>query len=348
MVGKRDWKYGPHIYAPVWRWDEEGAIHSMFDAVATKLNALFDHIYFKQIRYDSDGQPVPSWIDIGLNASLIEGDFIQLYGERYIAFPFYPCSDEGNAASERKMNGAIAAVLDRYEWKYRKLVETLGLVYDPIENYNMTETGSDTDTPSGTTTKTHTIDIDKVSMIRLNGAASATINEGTGEDAGKYSIHNFALTVDKEIITKVDTISDTQNGQKAGRSLVNDSIALEDGSTLETKNYTTTMDSSATGRLHSYNQTTGTVGQSNYNNLTEKIPIMGEIQAGNPTAYSYTDTETYANRTNTKAHSLSRSGNIGVTTSQQMIEQERELVRYSVWKEFFEDLNRELLLSVWD
>ena len=75
---------------------------------------------------------------------------------------------------------------------------------------------------------------------------------------------------------------------------------------------------------------------------------MAEVQSGNPHFASYTDTETFTTRVDTKIHNLTRSGNIGVTTSQQMIAQERDIVRFSIIEEFFKDLNHELLLATWD
>lgn len=50
---------------------------------------------------------------------------------------------------------------------------------------------------------------------------------------------------------------------------------------------------------------------------------------------------------NINAHKLIRKGNIGVTSSQDMINQERELQRENIVKEFFEDFNSNIMLSVW-
>lgn len=347
MIGKRDLQYGLPIYAPVWKWAIDGAIHSVFNGAALALNGLFEHIYFKYSVPNSSGIVVDQWIDVGLNASEIESIWLQLYGERRVAFPYYPCSDEGNTASLYKMTGALVAVLDKWTWKYKKLVATMGLTYNPIENYNMAEEGTDTDTPTGTTTKSHQVDAEKVGMIKLTGVADMTSTTITQDaETGKYTINSLALDEAGSKLTKADGISDIENGKKADRT--NDAISVANGDTLTQKNYTTTMDSAAESRLHNYNETLGDVAQASYNNLTEQIPIMAEVQSGNPHFASYTDTESFTSRVNTKVHNFSRSGNIGVTTSQQMIEQERNLVKFSVIEEFFKDLNHELLLAVWD
>lgn len=347
MIGKRDLQYGLPIYAPVWKWAIDGTIHSVFNGAALALNGLFEHIYFKYSVPNSSGIEVDQWIDVGLNASEIESIWLQLYGERRVAFPYYPCSDEGNTASLYKMTGALVAVLDKWTWKYKKLVATMGLTYNPIENYNMAEEGTDTDTPTGTTTKSHQVDAEKVGMIKLTGVADMTQTSIVQDQTtGKYSISGLALDEDATKLTKMDGVTDTENGMKASRT--DNSIAVAEGETLQTKNYTTTMDSAATERLHNYNEDLGTLAQASYNNLDEQVPVMAEVQSGNPHFASYTDTESFTSRVNTKVHNFTRSGNIGVTTSQQMIEQERNLVKFSVIEEFFKDLNHELLLAAWD
>ena len=44
---------------------------------------------------------------------------------------------------------------------------------------------------------------------------------------------------------------------------------------------------------------------------------------------------------------LTRSGNIGVTTSQQMIESERKLWDYNIFKTIYEDVDSILTLSIY-
>ena len=346
MVGKRDWKYGPHIYAPVWKWeDEEDAIHDMFSGAAQSLNAIFEHIYFPYKVPNSSGVETTTWIDVGTNASMIEAYWIQEYQERFVQFPFYPCSSEGNIASMYRINGAIAATLEKWTYKYKKLIETLGFSYDPLENYNMTESGTDTDTPTGTTTKNHNVDAMKVGMIRLTGKIGSNTTISQDETTGNYSINNLDIDKTAQKSTTADAVSDIESAKKANRA--GDTISLAAGTTPTSKLYTTTMDDAATGRLESYNETLGDTGQATYNNIKEDIVPMAEIQSGNPHFASYTDTETFTSRVDTKVHNFSRQGNIGVTTSQQMLTQQRDVVRFSIINEFFEDLNKELLLSVW-
>ena len=43
-----------------------------------------------------------------------------------------------------------------------------------------------------------------------------------------------------------------------------------------------------------------------------------------------------------------RQGNIGVTKSTELIEAQREVVRYSILQEFFDDINKQILIEIYD
>ena len=53
------------------------------------------------------------------------------------------------------------------------------------------------------------------------------------------------------------------------------------------------------------------------------------------------------NTTNTNTHNFKRTGNIGVTTTQEMLMSEREVANFSTLKVFFEDINEFLLLKIY-
>ena len=343
----RDALYGPNCYAPVKKWEEDSYIQNAFQAVSTTINDLFEHIYFEFKCLDSTGNTTITYEDCGLDDDYIYDAFYQLYQERLVAFPYYIFGGDGQTLSGNRIRAAVKTVLDLNYWKYKKMVQTLGLVYDPIENYNMTESGSDTDTPSGTSTKEHTVNATKIGSIKVSGVVDPTITRDS--ETGQLDIDvEFIDNAGKH--TTVVGGTDTQAGKKLETTDNEDgsiTTAAVNGENVQTKNYTTTMDSASTGRLHNYTDELGTTAQMLSTDTREQIPITGEVTAGNPNLASYTDTESFDDRVDTKEHELSRSGNIGVTTSQQMIEQERKLVEFSVVKEFFKDLEHALFLSVW-
>lgn len=163
----------------------------------------------------------------------------------------------------------------------------------------------------------------------------------------------MTFDLDKKITTDQKGVSDVRAGRAAAYTQTSGidaigTVSTQPGGTPTTNHYTTTMDDDKTGRLQNYDTTTGDTAQSTVSNVETDMPATGRITAGSPNSPSYTDTKSYTNRNDETEHSLTRSGNIGVTTSQQMIESERQLVRYSLLKEFFDDINKELLLYVWD
>lgn len=58
-------------------------------------------------------------------------------------------------------------------------------------------------------------------------------------------------------------------------------------------------------------------------------------------------TETLDNQSETNEHILTRSGNIGVTTTQQMLESEIQLKSMQILETVIEDINKEIALRIW-
>jgi hypothetical protein len=129
----------------------------------------------------------------------------------------------------------------------------------------------------------------------------------------------------------------------------------------ETKSsrYTTTYDSAAEGRLDAY--TTDTItnaptldGHKAQVTQTEQIPDSSQRQGAEVTEsykggveISAPETELTGDRGSQRE--LTRSGNIGVTTSQQMLQSEIDLrVKYSFANFFCDLFAREMTIGVWE
>lgn len=355
----------PGCYLPVYDWSKitspnnsnYNCVEYVFQGSSVPILDIFSTIYFefKQINTNynpadpTSKQYTTSYINAGLGLSDIIHDYISLYGERPFTHLYYfdesnPNSVEGNKESLDRLRGKLAAVLDQNKYKYKRLAETLGFVYDPISNYDMVEQGTDTKTLDGSEELEHEVDASKLSYIEASGAI-------TSAGASQQTL-DFTFMNNKVLNTTQKATSDVRAGRAAttatvGGVQVPGTISTTTAGTPTTEHYTTTMDNKETGRLQNYDTTSGDTAQMS-NGLTQTdFPLTGRKTAGAPGAASYTDTKSFTDRTDTNDHELTRKGNIGVTTSQQMIESERQLVRYSLLKEFFEDINRELLLSTW-
>lgn len=208
----------------------------------------------------------------------------------------------------------------QYEW------DAMFATYDPIENYDSTETETikktGTDTTSHTGSDTHT----------LSGTDS-TSNTGT--------------------VNVVNQGSDsTANG-----GTVKDENSVENGKT-ETKN-----------QLYGYNSTDpandslNTVTVNQVVNNTQTIDTTSKVdstlestQTNNTTdatTYGKSDKESIdlsdaTNYNNTNTRDLRRHGNIGVTTSQQMIESELELRKKNFYSLVFRDIDEYLTIGIYE
>lgn len=183
--------------------------------------------------------------------------FADKFGER----DFYKYYDTENVTNNTNMvkqaSDYIALYGKSHKYEYDKLVDTLSLEYNPIENYSMTEKGTDTRTPNITQTN--------------KGVNTNTVGVDTSITTGK-------TTFDK---------SD---------SFINDTKTTNTGTNTDTQDINTTV------------TTTG----------NEKT-----------------------------VHEFTRSGNIGVTTAQQMIESERQLAMFSVVDLFVKAIADIILIGVY-
>lgn len=183
--------------------------------------------------------------------------FVNKFGER----DFYKYYDNENDGSNTNMvkqaSDYIALYGKSHKYEYDKLVDTLSLEYNPIENYFMTEKGTDTRTPNITQTN--------------KGVNTNTVGVDTSITTGK-------TTFDK---------SD---------SFINDTKTTNTGTNTDTQDINTTV-----------------------------------TTAGNEKT----------------VHEFTRSGNIGVTTSQRMIESERQLAMFSVVDLFVKAIADIILIGVY-
>lgn len=183
--------------------------------------------------------------------------FVNKFGER----DFYKYYDSENTTSNTNMvkqaSDYIALYGKSHKYEYDKLVDTLSLEYNPIENYSMTEKGTDTRTPNITQT-----------------------NKGTNTNTAGV---DTAITTGKTTFDKSD-------------SFINDTKTTNTGTNTDTQDIDTTVTTAG-------------------NEKTE--------------------------------HELTRSGNIGVTTSQQMIESERKLAMFSVVDLFVKAIADIILIGVY-
>lgn len=280
-------------------------------------NNLFSGIHWfdgtlSYVDYEGNSQTYP---DLGFAPADLWQYWSLMYEELKIGYPCKVGNPWNGPTSAEWTTCAANFLAKAQQWlklnenKYLSLVKTYGYKYDPISNYDMVEV------------------------------------EGKAEKESKYEVAN---TITGKLITDVDSPE------------------------MQSQVYSTTYDDDANTRL-SGRTTTEYGGSSNTNSgyridqisgegTTVNIPIIRTAQSmagenpkvatvsgyesGEGKDQSITWTEDGEDLVKTpggnraEARKLTRKGNIGVMTSQQMIESERELARQNILEEFFREFNK--------
>lgn len=199
--------------------------------------------------------------------------------------------------------------------KYKKLVTVATAEYAPIDNYNMTESSTDVRTP------------DLTNQVTLNTTSATTDTRSTTSNGTSNTT---------SAINQTKTTTDApQNFKETSTHSVNPYD--NPGFTIEYKDETTQEGTRNVQESYSGNPDTTAVTSSN----------TSTNSGGTSTANTGTNTSIETG-TETNIHRLTRSGNIGVTTSQQMLESELILAdKMNLFKIIEQDLASKLFLQVW-
>lgn len=252
---------------------------------------------------------------------------------------------------EKTQLAEMLEVMFMDNWKY--LYKALLADYNPIYNYGMEEhetigvTGESNGTNSNTKTVNDKLVIDrdvkgnseisnttKGDTTETTEATTTQTDKGTSEttttqsETGKANsnVHSNVYAYDSETAVNDSDQTTTSDTENSLNSTVN-------GNT----NNTTDITTNTTGNGTSNETTNGTTADTTSEDTTQ-------TNTGTETN-SGTDSET--NKQDT-TRDLTREGNIGVTTSQQMIDSEIKLRETKYWDLVFRDIDSLLCLSIWD
>lgn len=282
---------------------------------------------FSQLQY----LDVP-WKTLNIAAQLDINYHLNRSGKKIVSplIESYTDNEESlTVAQKTEIAGAVFAI---YGDKWSKLYELLSLEYNPISNYDMTETE----------------EIEGETSNSLHRTGTETTS-GTGTDAHAYTGSQTNADTGTETTTHTGTkgvvTNDTSTGSSEGATDntvygfnsttgVNDS-GSENTTTAESERDVTetTTDDLTDTRTDALTHTrTDNLTDTETRNLTDQL------------TRNTTDAETGSNSV---TRTLTRSGNIGVTTSQQMIESTIELWRWNFFIQVFEDLDTILTISTY-
>lgn len=282
---------------------------------------------------------------------------LRRYGERVYS-PLYEDGDTLDQAVS-DINISWNEFHDLHDDTAWRLYQAFAAEYKPLENYSMTETGSDSRTSSRTVQDERTNAIDesltRTGTIKHEGTSGATTEESatrtddltselkrtgtvgvTAQDTGK--------TTDSTKVTTTNTGTQSNETSATATNSVSayDSADFSNrdkqtntGTDTRTDNLTsistnsgdidTTASSTATTTNNTSDQTKNTGTQTNAASGT-MTGTTSDTQTNDTTdTTNRTETvtgETTDSGTDNLQHTLTRSGNIGVTTSQQMLTSE--------------------------
>lgn len=315
----------------------------------TLHNTVPSTIHYPQILTNPEG---------GISKELIN-HYLEVFPYRLIVNPVEPGKFNPRIDVMRNMSydDAMYATLDRLDRmiqrfvtfnkeKFLRLLALLNLKYNPIDNYDGTE--KEEMGYSGKETMEREIHAEQLSGLKITGPSTDAAIGSEGSLSG-----NFNNSYKKN--SAVAQVSDTKNGAIAGDATVTESTGVTTASTTtsggtnpKSSHYTTTYDDATENRLESYDTEEGTIAQSQKGTQSEDIPTMIEAYSGSPNSPSYTDTREFDQRKD--GRDLRKWGNMGTTTSQDMINQEREMLLegWNIIGIFCEELNKEIFLSCYE
>lgn len=334
MFMKRDFRYGIPYYKYIGDSDAT-ELAAIFNN--NKISSIFDGIFIKTEMLNDNGEKVVHYWNVGASSQNLIADFQTEFENCQWMTPFYTNSTEGNSAAVARLNSIIGSVLDENQYKYRKLAETLGLVYDPIEDFFEEYSGEDsigrvysekvnfkeiTGPITGITydseAKVYTFNFDEIKRIGRETVGGTTTRNGAEIDG----VSSITTRTPQQGGGYVDTTTNT--------------ITYGTDVPVKTKQYMTTMDDSTEGRLSGYTVNEGSIASSDDYIERQDVPVMGKITEGNQLP-GYTDTKTLG---------TSKSGRH--TAAADLIEAQRNLAKFSLEKEFFDDLKKKIVIAGWD
>lgn len=213
---------------------------------------------------------------------------------RKLVSPLVYDKADGEPLTQADRTALANSIFNVFRKSWEKLYATLSEQYDPISNYDMTET---------------------------------LTNDTTTDKHGK-------------ITTRTDNLKHTKTGTET---------ETPDTTETETPDLTTENDNSIYGFNSVDAVPTGEQSTKQTGTNTRKKTGTDEVE------YDTTDEDTGTQKfadtgtdTRTRNYTLKRSGNIGVTTSQQMLQSERDLWQWSFFYDVvFPDLDRVLTIPIY-
>lgn len=225
-----------------------------------------------------------------------------------------------NNLTENSKTMLAMTIFSIYSNKWDKLYRILSLEYEPIENYNMIETEKTTSINENTDTiTTNTTNSNNVTETNT-GTNTANDSENT---TGKNTITDSRTIGENNSVTNNNSLYGFNSASAVNADSQN---GTETRNTTDTNTHNDDLKGTRTNE-HSENINTSKV--------TAQKNDIKDTKDGTHTENGSQD------------RTLSRHGNIGVTTSQQMINSEIELWQWDFFNGVFKDIDKILTIQTY-
>lgn len=298
---------------------------SRYNAAMAEIAAIFNGSWTYTDPVNQQTVQAPELMD----QDDVKNKFFYDYNTRLLTWPLFPLAWMYKEDNDENWNFVLTDFIGRVhrfvkskQEKWKKMIVVLDLQYNPISNYDMVE---DKTSVNGEETFTHT---------PIEKGATTTI---TAPQVGLVS------TTDPDLVNVDVWQSSDSSTQTETPNLTTNQQAQTNGP--KTEHYTTTYDQATTGRLESYDVQSGgtTTTETGTKSTTTHLTPSAEVNKFKGEKY-----EEVKSREDDSYH-LTRKGNIGVTSTQEMIEKELALsdAYADITDSFFKLLTKEVFLSVW-
>lgn len=262
---------------------------------------------------------------------------IEFYGNLYGYKNISPLLEKlctTDTLSDVNLTTLATGIYNMYIKKWKALWDLENAEYNPIENYSMTETydGNDVNTRVANNVINNTSNDNSNSSNNSTSAineSNKTIGTETKESA--ENVIGKDVTVETTTRKNVSNSTDTTDVSTYAFNSTTDAPSPT-SKTVLTKHF---EESENGGKNSTIDHTINTTGTTNTNNTTTNTNTSNTTNTSedvmNSTSTSSSTVKDNITDTGNKDYTLKRTGNIGVTTSQQMIQSERDLRMWHIF-----------------
>ena len=258
---------------------------------------------------------------------------------------------------------AIGAFCNKWMPTWEKWAEVLNMEYNPIHNYDRTEEGNDTHTGTQSNSGSEQINTSNTgTSTNDNILAETKLNTGTSEEAHTGTQNTKDIGASSELNTPGKTTETTHENITNGSTTTTNSVAAfndsnwsnKDKSVVDTnigKNKDTTTESGRDSKAQS-----SSIDSTRTDDLSDiRKDNLSEARSGSNKNTRTDDLLEIKQGTNSDIrtdnlkdeHYLRAYGNIGVTSTQQMIEQELELRKFNLYEKISDMFIQEFCLMIY-